>query len=574
MFEGDGTEANPYLLKTKEDLIKLSDGTSNKNLTFDGSYFKLANDIDLEYDTTFKGIATNGSASYAFGGIFDGDNHTIHRCKLVFCEMNDAGEFTLKETQRGFISRLKANGIVKNLRMAADCDFTFYSNAGGIVGYNYGKILNCRNYAQIKAYSGTIGGITGYSQKGSLIKDCYNSGKILAGYFDAGGIVGFCYGDIENCQNDGEVCEEVISTFYAESKLNAAGGICHSLLGDGTMKNVLNTGYVHSYKYVGGILAVYNGNAGAVLADGSLNTGVLSMTADDGTIGNLVGKVYKEGVCKYNYYDKQMSPYTDCNSKAYENSCPTSTEALTSGEALPGLDPNYWTFTKGEYPKLTLFADEPMAQAAAKAVVKFEGSVRSDSIKHDAILAKADSMTWSLASGKEAFKVEGSTLMMDPAAVLTDTLVVKCGNFVKRIPIVAVPDSASMPVIDVNFVDGKYNITLTSATSEAKIYYTLDESEPSNSSTLYEGVIAKASDVNIVVKAIAAKHNYYNSKIVEKTIDVSGVADNFADKDIQNQVFVSTSGIKSSTPFNGVNVVITTYTDGTITITKQMKEVY
>ena len=131
-----------------------------------------------------------------------------------------------------------------------------------------------------------------------------------------------------------------------------------------------------------------------------------------------------------------------------------------------------------------------------------------------------------------------------------------------------------MPVIDVNFVDGKYNITLTSATSEAKIYYTLDESEPSNSSTLYEGVIAKASDVNIVVKAIAAKHNYYNSKIAEKTIDVSGVADNFADKDIQNQVFVSTSGIKSSTPLNGVNVVITTYTDGTITITKQMKEVY
>jgi len=50
-FEGAGTEENPFLIKTKSDLITLSTVTTKKNQLFPDTYFKIAADIDLEYDT-------------------------------------------------------------------------------------------------------------------------------------------------------------------------------------------------------------------------------------------------------------------------------------------------------------------------------------------------------------------------------------------------------------------------------------------------------------------------------------------------------------------------------------------
>lgn len=56
LFEGAGSEAEPYLLKTKADLLRLSDATVNSKLSFNGTYFKIANDIDMENDPAYKGI--------------------------------------------------------------------------------------------------------------------------------------------------------------------------------------------------------------------------------------------------------------------------------------------------------------------------------------------------------------------------------------------------------------------------------------------------------------------------------------------------------------------------------------
>ena len=47
-FEGDGTELNPFLLKNKDDLIELGNMTNIKMQPFTDTYFKLANDIDME----------------------------------------------------------------------------------------------------------------------------------------------------------------------------------------------------------------------------------------------------------------------------------------------------------------------------------------------------------------------------------------------------------------------------------------------------------------------------------------------------------------------------------------------
>lgn len=94
-FDGEGTEASPYLLRTKEDLIALSNMTSTDNYAdyaygnvsvFSGVVFKMANDIDLEYSEDFKGICFTSNSTVArslkFQGTFDGGGYTIHRLKI------------------------------------------------------------------------------------------------------------------------------------------------------------------------------------------------------------------------------------------------------------------------------------------------------------------------------------------------------------------------------------------------------------------------------------------------------------------------------------------------------------
>lgn len=576
VFEGKGTADDPFLIKTKDDLIKLSKGTSDNRLTFDGTYFLMTNDIDLEYDTVFKGISSTDKEAYAFGGIFDGGNHSIHRCKLQFATLDADNKIsTTHSSKRGFISTLKTIGTVKNLRIASDCEFIFYSQSAAVVGYNYGgTIENCRNYANVTGYSGNIGGISSYCKKGSVVRDCYNSGCITTGFYNASGIVVFNYGVLDNCQNDGEIRFKKLSESYKESNCYSSAGICNSNLGDGMITNVLNTGYIHTNKYTGGICSVYNGTKDKLFMKGALNLGMLDITttsaSDKATIGNIVGKLYKTAACENVYYDAQVSTFAQAHSGDIAGGIGATTDELTSGKALEGLSTDYWYFEKGKYPVLKTFMDEQGSKAAAVSVVNFNSSSRSDSIKVDADLASADSLSWRVVKGK-AFKVDGNVLCMDPADVLSDTLVATYGNFVKRIPIVAMPDSVAVPVITSATVDGKTIITITTDTEGAAIYYTIDGNDPSTSSDQYkEGGVELTKAGEFTVKAIATKHNFYASAIAVAKITVMGVDDVDASKAVLGKKYVSASGITSDTPFEGMNIVITLYEDGTQSVEKKV----
>lgn len=60
------------------------------------------------------------------------------------------------------------------------------------------------------------------------------------------------------------------------------------------------------------------------------------------------------------------------------------------------------------------------------------------------------------------------------------------------------------------------SVSITCADTEAKIYYTLDGTDPTASSTLYEGVFDIAADVT--VKAIAIRDGFPSSTIAEKAV--------------------------------------------------------
>jgi len=567
LFEGEGTEESPYLIRNKQDVLTLCQASNANKLTFLGTHFLVTNDIDMEHDTTFTGIGVSATATtYAFAGVLDGGNHTIDNLYYVSCPMNEDGSLPdSKYSTTGFINALAANGVVKNLRIGKGSIFEFYSRAGAIVGNNSGQIINCRNYADIKAHSGVVGGICGYSQKGSVITQCYNSGRITAGYQSAGGIVATSYATVNNCMNVGEVSCEHINSQYTTSKLNGAGGICQNNMG--TITDVLNMGYIHAPKYVGGILAWYNSAVDKNMITNAVNVGILDYENSDnaGTIGNIVGKLYKRGLLENCYYDKQLSVYNGAHSEIFAGANPLLTAEITDGRELQGLSEDLWQFEAGKYPILKAFADEPGAQAGAISVVYFVDNARSDSIKHDCPLYQAEGLEWSVVNGS-AFQILNQSLWMDPADNLTDTVVATYMGFTKRIPVVAVPDTVPVPEI---YSDGK-TISFGDELDGVTFYYTTDGTDPDgNSASVTEYVVVQLPDGTYEVRVVGTKHNYYPSSVASKEISIaSGVDEIATGKQVASIRYITPAGAMTSQPVDGVNIVITEYTDGTRTVTK------
>lgn len=564
-FEGQGTAQSPFLLKTKADLVKLSKATEANKMSFAGTHFLITNDIDMEQDPDFKGIGYTGTASdYAFGGILDGAGHTIHNVRYISCTAQ-GNTLSATTTDCGFVNSLKAGGVVKNLRLASDCYFEFYSRSAAVVGYNFGgDIINCRTLATVIGHSGTVAGITSFNAAGSTVRDCYNGGSITAGYQYAAGIVGNNRGLVENCENTGDIATRVINGKYAASKTNTAGGVVHTNFG--TVRNVLNAGHVYAPKYAGGIMAWYNSADTATMVSKAVNVGIVDYANSDkaNTIGNIVGKLYHKGKLASTYYDAQLSTHLACQEGDYAGASGLTTASLTSGKPLDGLDTAYWSFEPGKYPMLKTFADEPGAQAAAMSVVYFDTNSRSDSIKHDCALYRNDGLTWTMASGKQAFAIDGGyTLWMDPAPVLTDTLVATASGYVKRIAVTAVPDSVPLPEIEA----GTSSVDFKCALDGVTFYYTLDGSTPTTASASTTGTVAlDKGDYNVAV--IAVKHNYYPSQVATAVVTATAVNTVASHKAIERRYYVTPSGLVLDKPATGVNIVVTRYTDGSQSVTK------
>lgn len=514
LFEGEGTEESPYLLSTKEDLINLSVGTSENRQAYDGVYFRMTNDIDLEYAPEFIGISSNTDTSVKFGGVFDGNGYAIRRCRLITVNVIDENTVEKGPMYRGFIGRLKSTGVVRNLSMADDCDFKFWSYSAAIVGYaEGGRIENCRNYAPVTGYSGTIAGIVSYMKEGGTISNCYNSGRISTGNTNAAGIVVFNRGTLENCQNDGEISAEVLSSNFAYSKLSGAGGIAYSNFG--VIRNALNTGYIHAPKYVGGILGMYNNTKeGASIAENSINIG--RVQADDETAGQLVGRLYRDGGVVNFYYDSQFSVTEAAHGDFYAGCIPMTTARLTAGIVPDGLDAGIWQFEAGRYPALKLFAGERGAKAASVSVVYFNEPERCDSLKTDAVLGQAEGLSWTLKTGSGFLIDQGKLCIVAAADQHSDTLVALYEGFRKEIPVTAVPDTLPAPVIDVTDGDRCKIVTLTCTVPEATIRYTTDGTEPTFESAFYTEPLKITK--SCLIKAYAVNRANYDSPVAEESV--------------------------------------------------------
>ena len=445
-WDGEGTESSPYLIKTKADLIELCTQTNVSLLTYDGVYFKMTADIDLEGDTQFTGIATTSSNNTKrFSATFDGDGHAIHGINIDAMEWKTAPTETSLGTPNGtkctnnvgFIGYLGVKGTLKNLVIARDNKFVLFGYGAALVGRNYGTVTGCRNYANIIGYSSDIGGIVGQSEKGSVISDCLNAGYISTGFVENGGIVGKSSGIVERCINLGRVESSVISTFKASNKTGIVGGIVGSGYG-ALVRDVVNLGTVVAAYKAGGIVGSwekpykettgtgYNDmyraiSAGTVLCDNHAQEG--GIAGIDGTLGKT------EDV----YWDAQIAPLHAMALNAHENTTGVETSVLTSGTPLANYSADVWSFEAGKYPVLKEFAGDAEVAAARKVILSIPAGNSISDLKVNSTVSTDDGCKWALKQGT-AFGLNGNTLVA-PATVAkftADTLVATVGNFEKQ----------------------------------------------------------------------------------------------------------------------------------------------
>ncbi len=441
-FEGTGKEESPFLIKNKADLIKLSELTTKVGQYYPGVYFLQTADIDLEKDTAFVGIC-NQITNYTysrFAGTYDGGGHAIHNMKLEYVQWKDhpqgepeTGNGTKSCIYKGFIGQTDAMGVVKNLTLAADCQIELWGFAGGFVGYNWGTVDNCRNYATIYGYSGTVGGIVGSNCKGAVVKNSLNAGNVYTGFTTVGGISGTNGGTIENCENVGNVEAKVLSDFVRESRIHIAGGISGSSSG-GVFRNVVNAGLVSAPRNVGGIVGSISGT---IKSDGcndiyqGLNYGTI-LTQDLTTTGNIGGNGYASiGTYEHCYYDKQATGLQAAANDGMPGAEAVPTATLTSGKALAGYADSLWLFSKGRYPMLKSFANDAVAVEAAQVVLTAADGETVKQMQHNATLSNVQGTTWKLAQGK-AFAIDGTTLKVPATSSLVgDTLTATLGGFTR-----------------------------------------------------------------------------------------------------------------------------------------------
>ncbi len=452
-YEGGGVAENPYLIKTKADLVLLSQLTTVKKQLFPETYFKLANDIDLEYDEAFLGICANSDDAHNyFAGSIDGDGHYIHKMKFYPVVWKTEGTATSWGTlntsdckgYKGFVGRLSADGVVKNVNIASDCDLKYFATSGAVVGYNSGLVENCRNYADVLGYSCWVGGIVGQNLKEGKIRNCYNAGHIVGGYGQVAGIAGATYSIIENCMNVGRVELRQLATNFA-TQLQSAGGIAGTSSSGGKFVNCVNAGTITAQiKRVGGIVGfwgpVTSTTASHYLNDmiNCVNYGtVYSPTAS--TNGALAGGESQSDSkdISGNYWDEQILDINPDANAAHEGMNGVETSVLTSGKALDGFDTSIWQFETGKYPVLKAFADEDMVKEACAAKLLVPAGVTVKNLTADATVENGTPV---LSQGTK-FTLSGNVVKGIPSTedVVTDTLTITNGKFVKIIALSAMP---------------------------------------------------------------------------------------------------------------------------------------
>jgi len=264
----DGSYFNPWVIDSADDFIAIFGENSDASKLSD--HFIQTADIELpaSYRAYRQGITHSSSATY-FSGVYNGNGHSI-----------DLAMTDLEKTGNAFAGVFSINkGTVKNLKVTGFINIPNGSYVGGIAGWNYGRVENCINEADITA-KGTVGGIVGKSEPtvlSEILSGCINRGDIYSASGEVGGIIGSinCRITVSDCANYGNI-----------SGNNRVGGIVGGIRNKAVIKNCFNAGEIQSV----------NKDAAAIVGNTASGKSTLIEIYDCFNTGEIIGNAYSTGL--------------------------------------------------------------------------------------------------------------------------------------------------------------------------------------------------------------------------------------------------------------------------------------
>ena len=318
---GSGTEDNPWIISSADDLKTLAD-TVNNGEQYTGTYFLQAEDIDLS-NVAWEPIGYTDS-DYYFSGHYDGGDYIISNA-VSTGKLDEDGQATAG------IFGCVVDGSVSNLHVR-NADFTAsgdesYGPAGGVTGIAYGATIeNCTvensrvESERMPDDSTCAGGIAGYAI-GATFSNCASISNQIVSTAYAGGFVGEIDDDEEygvegfttytNCYvSNGTVTATTDSTQGSSFAGGFAGMVTYdklivtncyvyntTLSTEGTSGNIVSTGALAGYLHNGSTISATNCYYGACNATEDAD-GVTAQTEGqfkDGTVAGLLGENFAQG---------------------------------------------------------------------------------------------------------------------------------------------------------------------------------------------------------------------------------------------------------------------------------------
>ena len=327
---GTGTVDAPYLIRKAEDLFALAEAV-NSGTSYQGQYFRLTNDIDLETDADNPWIPIGNSVTTLgrqFLGSFDGGGNTVSGLYVYVTKTRlYNGLFGVV----GFSNRT-TTAEVKNLQVEGEVYATMaepYSlYVGGITGFvgQGATITDCsfqgtvETTATDQAITSYTGGIAGYNYYGTISKCTVNYSTIIGTNENASSqslVGGIAADNIEGTIEECKVTGGSVST-SGSMEVSSVGGIAGC--SDGTLKGCSNSASVTGNNAFdletkeevalgsGGVVGCnYNlvescSNTGSVTGNGLFTGGVVGYNTTNGTLDGTISASYNTGAVEGEQY--------------------------------------------------------------------------------------------------------------------------------------------------------------------------------------------------------------------------------------------------------------------------------
>lgn len=300
---GSGTEADPYLISSADDLNLLASYVNSGSSRFSGAFYSQAKNIDDA--ALVNHIGSYGSAgNRPFSGVYDGNGYTISGISF---------SAAASEPGQGLFGYAK-NAVIRNVVINGFANSASEMYSGVLVGFGEATtVQDCSVSGNITINGAQGGGIVGRNGTDSVIDNCKFSGSLSGTAPSLGGIAGLnaVKGRVTGCKVNAEI----------KASGSGSGGVvgtCESNLPDAIKDCEFNGSISSTTGFCGGILGQKTNNAGGIIS--CITHGSVSGTAN---VGGIVGAVSQNS--------------TSENPSAIIADCTNGAEVGASGENAGGV---------------------------------------------------------------------------------------------------------------------------------------------------------------------------------------------------------------------------------------------